>query len=136
MDFARRSTHNPILKPSDIKPSTEGMKIECLLNPGVFRFENKIWLLLRVAERPEQEAGQVSFPVLKADGIEILHFSVDDPNLDTTDPRIINPTVLRESPKMIMGILPKRSIKYPSTGLQDTATIIWTPKAVPPRAVA
>jgi predicted GH43/DUF377 family glycosyl hydrolase len=90
MDFARRSTHNPILKPADFKPSIEGMKVECLLNPGVFRFENKIWLLLRVAERPEQEAGMVSFPVLKDGGIEIMHFSKDDPDLDATDPRVIS----------------------------------------------
>jgi len=90
MDFAQRSTHNPILKPIDIKPSIKGMKVACLLNPGVFRFDNMIWLLLRVAERPEQEAGIVSFPVLKDGGIKIKHFSKDDPDLDTTDPRIIN----------------------------------------------
>ncbi len=90
MEIARRNIHNPILRPLDIQPSIGGMKIECLLNPGVFRFEDKTWLLLRVAERPEQKAGQVSLPVLKDDGIEILHFSEDDPDLDTTDPRIIS----------------------------------------------
>ena len=90
MEIARRNIHNPILRPLDIHPSMAGMKIECLLNPGVFRFENKTWLLLRVAERPEQKKGQVSFPVLKHDGIEILHFREDDPRLDTSDPRIIS----------------------------------------------
>ncbi|MCD4768994.1 MAG: glycoside hydrolase family 130 protein [Bacteroidales bacterium] len=90
MEIAHRNINNPILRPLDINPSMEGMKIECLLNPGVFRFENKIWLLLRVAERPEQKEGQVSFPVLNDDGIEILHFSKNDPNLDATDPRIIS----------------------------------------------
>lgn len=90
MDLARRNKLNPILNPSDIKPSTEGMKIECLLNPGVFKFENKIWLLLRVAERPVQKEGEVSFPVLKDGAIEILSFRMDDPDLDATDPRIIN----------------------------------------------
>lgn len=89
MDFAQRSTHNPILKPGDIKPSIKGMEVACLLNPGVFRFENKIWLLLRVAERPEQEAGIISFPVLKDKGIEIKRFNLNDPDLDDTDPRII-----------------------------------------------
>ena len=44
------------------------MNIECLLNPGVFRFDGKIWLLLRVAERPEQKPGMTSFPVLNAQG--------------------------------------------------------------------
>lgn len=89
MDLARRSKSNPILRPADITPSFEGMKVECLLNPGVFRFDEKIWLLLRVAERPEQEGGMISFPVLNDGGIEILHFEKDDPGLDTSDPRII-----------------------------------------------
>lgn len=90
MEIARRNINNPILRPVDVQPSMEGMKIECLLNPGVFRFDNKTWLLLRVAERPEQKAGQISFPVLKDDGVEILHFREDDPNLDATDPRVIS----------------------------------------------
>lgn len=90
MEIARRNSENPILKPADIKPSIKGMKIECLLNPGVFMFENKIWLLLRVAERPVQKEGEVSFPVLKDGRVEILSFKKDDPDLDDTDPRIIN----------------------------------------------
>lgn len=90
MDLATRNKHNPILRPKDIAPSTPGMKIECLLNPGVFRFENKTWLLLRVAERPEQKEGILSFPVLKEGKTEILSFKNDDPDLDRSDPRIIN----------------------------------------------
>jgi predicted GH43/DUF377 family glycosyl hydrolase len=66
------------------------MTVECLLNPGVFKFDNKIWLLLRVAERPVQVAGFVSFPIYNENGeIEIIHFDKNDPNLDFTDPRII-----------------------------------------------
>jgi len=89
MDLALRNIHNPILRPSDLSPSTKGMKIECLLNPGAFRFENRIWLLLRVAERPEQEDGMVSFPVLKNGSMQIMSFRKDDPDLDSSDPRII-----------------------------------------------
>ena len=89
MDLALRNVNNPILRPEDISPSIRGMKIECLLNPGVFRFENKTWLLLRVAERPEQKEGILSFPVLKEGKLEILSFSTDDPDLDRSDPRII-----------------------------------------------
>jgi predicted GH43/DUF377 family glycosyl hydrolase len=89
MELVKRDLQNPVLRPADIKPSREGMKIECLLNPGVFRFENKTWLLLRVAERPEQKENEVSFPVLKDKNMEILHFRKDDPDLDTSDPRII-----------------------------------------------
>ncbi len=72
-DISRRFSENPILRPADKRPSIPGMKIECLLNPGVFRFDGKIWLLLRVAERPEQKLGMTSFPVLDKQGtLEIL----------------------------------------------------------------
>lgn len=67
------------------------MKIECLLNPGVFRFQDKTWLLLRVAERPEQKPGRTSFPVLDQDGkLEILEFDNSDPQLNLFDPRVIS----------------------------------------------
>ncbi len=89
MEIAKRNKNNPILIPRDLSPSMEGMKIECLLNPGVFEFEGKIWLLLRVAERPVQKEGEVSFPVLKDGKIEILRFRMDDPDLDASDARII-----------------------------------------------
>ncbi len=89
MDLALRYIHNPILRPEDISPSVKGMKIECLLNPGVFRFENMTWLLLRVAERPVQKEGELSFPVLKEGRMEILRFKKDSPDLDHSDPRII-----------------------------------------------
>lgn len=91
MDIAKRHINNPILQPADLKPSRGGMKIECLLNPGVFTFQNKTWLLLRVAEMPEQQDGKISFPVYKENGeLEILSFDKSDPNLDFTDPRVIN----------------------------------------------
>jgi predicted GH43/DUF377 family glycosyl hydrolase len=90
-DLARRFEENPLLKPKDIKASSSAMKVECLLNPGVFKFKNKIWLLLRVAERPEQVAGQMSFPVYNEMGeIEIVRFDKSDPDLDFRDPRVIN----------------------------------------------
>ena len=90
MDIAQRFESNPILSPADIGPSLEGMKIECLLNPGVFRWKDQVWLLLRVAERPTQEEGTIKLPVMDAHStIEILSFSKDDPDLDHSDPRII-----------------------------------------------
>lgn len=91
MDIAKRFLNNPLLRPKDLRPSVEGMAIECLLNPGVFKFENKTWLLLRVAERPVQIEGKISFPVYNDAGkIEIYHFDKTDPDLDFTDPRVIN----------------------------------------------
>ncbi|TVQ07004.1 MAG: glycosidase [Bacteroidetes bacterium] len=90
MDLARRFQENPILRPADIQPSIEGMKIECLLNPGVFRFDDKIWMLCRVAERTEQDEDTIKVPIFNAEGkIEILSFDKKDPDLDATDPRVI-----------------------------------------------
>lgn len=90
MDIAKRFQENPILHPRDIKPSIEGMKIECLLNPGVFRYNDKIWLLCRVAERTTQDEASIKVPVFNANGkIEILSFDKSDPLLDASDPRVI-----------------------------------------------
>lgn len=90
MDIAKRFAQNPLLKPSDLKPGIDGMEITCLLNPGVFKFDGKTFLLLRVAERPTQKSGVISFPVYNADGkIEVLSFNENDPDLDASDPRVI-----------------------------------------------
>ena len=89
-DIARRFPENPILSPSDLKPSSEGLHIACLLNPGVFRFNNKIWLLVRVAERPQQTEIHVSFPVLTAEGkTQIMEIALDDADLIKTDTRVV-----------------------------------------------
>jgi predicted GH43/DUF377 family glycosyl hydrolase len=90
-DITKRFAENPILRPADIRPSIAGMKVECLLNPGVFLIDNKTWLLLRVAERPEQKSGKTSFPVLDANGeLQILEFDNSDPKLNLADPRVIS----------------------------------------------
>lgn len=84
-----RFNENPILTPASIAPSREGLQIACLLNPGVFEFEGKIWLIIRVAERPVQQPATISFPVLNEQGIEIIEISREDPQLVATDPRVI-----------------------------------------------
>ena len=90
MDIAKRFKENPLMRPSDLPAGIEGMEITCLLNPGVFKYKNKTWLLLRVAERPTQKEGVISFPVYNKDGkIEVLSFDAEDPNLDAKDPRVI-----------------------------------------------
>jgi predicted GH43/DUF377 family glycosyl hydrolase len=89
--LAWRFPENPILKPEHIRPSSPLMQVECLLNPGVFRFDGKTWLLLRVAERPVQSGDTLSLPVYNDRGeIEILTFDKKDPRLDLSDPRVIN----------------------------------------------
>ena len=91
VELARRFESNPILRPGDVKTSRAGWTVECLLNPGAFRYQGRVGLLLRVAERPVQEAGWVSTPVLdpaSAEGVRIVRFKTDDPRLGYPDPRI------------------------------------------------
>jgi predicted GH43/DUF377 family glycosyl hydrolase len=90
-DLAKRFGQNPILRPQDVRPSVEGMEVTCLLNPGVFRYQGKTWLLVRVAERPAQIPGKTSFPILSPEGrLEILEFNSNDSRLDLSDPRVIS----------------------------------------------
>lgn len=89
-DIAIRHIKNPILSPRDLKPSHKNMIIECLLNPGVFEFNGKIGMLVRVAERTFQKQGKISVPVYNDYGkTEILDFDLDDPKLDHSDARVI-----------------------------------------------
>ena len=90
-DIAKRFSQNPLLSPKDLKASSDGLQITCLLNPGVFTFQNKTWLLIRVAERPAQSDTVISFPVLTGNGeTEIIEIQKDDPDLIATDARVIN----------------------------------------------
>lgn len=90
MDIAHRNPRNPLLRPADFPAKINGMEITCLLNPGVFRRNGKTGLVLRVAERPKQIEGKISFPIYTKEGsIEVLSFDKDDPQLDASDPRVI-----------------------------------------------
>ena len=89
MDIAKRNIQNPVLTPKDFKPAIRGMEIACLLNPGVFRLNGRIALLIRVAERPCQQEGKISFPVYTGKGFKVMEFDKDDTDLDASDPRVI-----------------------------------------------
>lgn len=89
-DIAKRFPQNPLLSPSDLLPSHESLQIACLLNPGVFQFEGKTWMIVRVAERPIQKDDAISFPILTEAGIEIMEIHSNHPELDASDARVIN----------------------------------------------
>jgi predicted GH43/DUF377 family glycosyl hydrolase len=89
-DIAQRFPENPLLSPIDLKASEEGLQIICLLNPGVFKFDGKTWLIVRVAENAVQKEGSIFFPVLNELGkTEIVELPSEHPELITTDPRVI-----------------------------------------------
>lgn len=90
-DIAKRFAENPILSPTDLQPSGDGLQITCLLNPGAFLYESKIWLVVRVAERPKQKENMISFPILTEAGVtNIIEIAKDDPDLNVIDVRVIN----------------------------------------------
>ncbi|SPE52216.1 conserved hypothetical protein [Verrucomicrobia bacterium] len=89
-DLAKRFRENPILRPADLRPSVPGMKVECLLNPGVFRFRDKTWLLLRVAERPQQTPGKTTLATMAENGVlKTFEFDNSDPKINLSDPRVL-----------------------------------------------
>ena len=80
-DLAYRSELNPLIKPQDLAPMIPGMEIACIFNPGVFRFNNKTCLLLRVAERPIQTDGEISIIIRNSNGqFENITFRKRDPD--------------------------------------------------------
>ncbi|MFM2393192.1 MAG: hypothetical protein RLZZ546_1174 [Bacteroidota bacterium] len=86
-----RYVNNPIITKQEIVPSQKGFVVECVLNPGVFTFKDKTWLLLRVAERPIQKEGFISFPIINEHGkVDIIGFSKSDPKLDLSDSRMVS----------------------------------------------
>lgn len=90
-NISKRYNNNPLLSPKDLKPSNANMIIECLLNPGVFKFMDKTGMLVRVAERTLQKDGFLSVPIYNNFGkVEILKFELDDPKLNASDARVIN----------------------------------------------
>jgi len=86
----QRFPNNPLLNPASAIPTRPDLAVEAILNPGAFRFNGRIGLLVRVAERPLQEPGWLSTPILDPSsetGIRVLRLRVDDPDLISTDPR-------------------------------------------------
>ncbi|KQB42708.1 glycoside hydrolase family 130 protein [Flavobacterium aquidurense] len=89
-DIARRFPENPLLMPKDLHASSNELQIISLLNPGAFIFENKVWLLVRVAESITQKEGVIFFPVINALGkVEIIEVPLNDPDLIANDARVI-----------------------------------------------
>jgi len=91
MDIANRFPENPLLMPKDLRPLVPGLQIISLLNPGVFRYQNKTWLLIRVAEGTVSKEGVIYFPILNATGnMEVIEVPLNDPDLIATDARVVN----------------------------------------------
>jgi len=86
---ATRFEHNPIFRPENIPPSIPGVKVECVLNPGAFRYRDRVGLLLRVAERPLCDDKHVATLVVdeKTGRVKPWLVSKQDPLFRQVDPR-------------------------------------------------
>lgn len=87
----RRAPENPILTPAMVQPSRPDLDVVGVFNPGVIRHDGEVLLLLRVAEAPRGEAGEVVAPVYNADTgqLDTRRWSRDADGVDTSDPRIV-----------------------------------------------
>lgn len=90
-DLAQRFPENPLLLPKNLVASESGMQIISLLNPGVFTYDHKTWLLVRVAETMHQKEGVIYVPIVNQYGkTEMEEVHLNDPDLILTDARVIN----------------------------------------------
>lgn len=88
-----RHKSNPIIKPSDVKPSLEGYKVLGTFNPGAINFGDEVILLLRVAEGCEPKEGYIRTPIYRFENgtsyADIMEFKSSDPEVDLEDTRCI-----------------------------------------------
>ena len=83
-DMLKRYPNNPIIQPSDLKPLNNSFKILGVFNPAAFLMNNKIYLLLRVAEQPKEVEGKLRIPIVeKTKGkAQLTFFEVDKDDED------------------------------------------------------
>ena len=86
-----RCAENPLISPKDVTPTRDDFEVVSVLNPAVTQYQDQIILLMRVCERPVQQPGVLSVPLLDLDqdtGVKVERFSKNDPELDCDDPRV------------------------------------------------
>ncbi len=91
MSIITRHPENPLIKPADIPPSTEGYKVLGAFNPAAAEFNGETLLLLRVAESCIKEEGYISVPYYcfgeSGASPAILKVREDDPDVTLKDSR-------------------------------------------------
>jgi len=86
----KRFENNPVIAAQQVRASRPDFEVMCAFNAGATRYNGKILLLVRVAERPIPRQGYVATatmdPVTKQ--VEPLYIKCDDPDLKLDDPRV------------------------------------------------
>jgi len=86
-----RFPENPLITPADVPPSRPGMEVVCVFNCGCARLDGQVVLLLRVAERPVCDPGELAAPMLDPERpgeLSCLRVRRGDPDLQEIDSRV------------------------------------------------
>lgn len=87
----QRSPLNPIIRPVDVKPSTEGFKVVGAFNPGAVAFNDEILLLIRVSESCIPVEGKIRFPSFDFNNgkgtPKVIELDENDPDIYLKDTR-------------------------------------------------
>ena len=84
-----RISESLLLRPADLKPAHADFEVIGVFNPGAVKFNNKVVLLVRVAERPrEHRQGFVGLPRWKPNGEVVVDWTAKN-DLCLCDPRIV-----------------------------------------------
>ena len=95
MTAIRRCEQNPLIIPSQVKPSREDFKVEGVFNCGVTKYQGEVILLCRVAESVHNtEEDKVVIPMVKKiDGVETIVVETisksEHPDYDFSDSRSV-----------------------------------------------
>ena len=89
-----RYENNPVVKPADVQPSLDELKVVCAFNTGAIEFQGQILLLLRVAETAKDvEDDYITFPIVEqtSEGpkVKLKSIKKGSPGLDDSDPRMV-----------------------------------------------
>ncbi len=91
-EILQRFDNNPLITSRQVRPSRPDFEVMCAFNAGATRYNGKVLLLVRVAERPVPRPGWVATATLNlaTRQIEPLYVRCDDPDLKMDDPRVFS----------------------------------------------
>ncbi len=120
----RQFTHC-MIRPTDLTPSSEHMRVVGVLNPGAAAYGEGVMLMVRVVEEPtEQRKGCVASPRVCPDqGVAIDY--LDETDYDTSDPRLV---VHKETGSIRLRFLSYLKVVYSKDGRSTdgmTGQIVW-----------
>lgn len=119
--LGHRLEGNPLITPADVRPSTPGFEVATTLNPGVATVGEETVLLVRVSERPIEEAPLPSDAMMMAFDGPGLQFSQLPKGLTTKDVVGVALYDVGQSPAVLRPIYVARDL--PGLDLSDPRVV-------------